>query len=445
MIHVFCRLIALILMVIALPNFAASVELSSSASQPASPEATSKRSEATGDGFQQTLQAFEQRVNKGREIVEALQKINSEAKARVPSDLSKQQAYFLMKLGDLYPGSTYDGNKGKVAFQKNFMATFNSSMNVDSISEMGEVTAKYLLHENQIIITFGTNSVIAILDRTKPSASRFNKVSIPAIRVEAETILSFPGYKRITTDSFETSVLNDAYQLLSQTNVLRMEYFASDIMRSSRLQKQALSIAGSGYFERHPQEYVKGVDPVAVAPKSGSGSTKLTLNSTTRFIGTLLVLVLLSVGFFRGARWLIGFVQLQFMDDSARKYVKQYRKLSPLVTRLLEQLGRSLWGRNFLWSRKFYVTKRSDRWTLSDSKIDRYDLHSHPDNLLEVCLRDNNFKIRVTRVRGTAVDFFVSTSDYSRQELASQILELSLAFTREESTSGDAVTPSDSE
>ena len=416
--------------------FGAPLLLNSSPAQTSSVKSDSGPSDGSTDGFQLTVQAFRQRVKKGHEIVEFLQKINAEAKAGAPGNPSKQQAYLLMKLNESYPGSTYDGNKGSVLFQKNFTASFNNTMNVEAITEQGEVSATYLLPQSQIIISFGVNSVTAVIDGSTPSRSRFTNVVLPAVRFDAENILSIPGYKRITADSMETSILNDAYQLLSQTNALRMDYFAADVMRSAKLQKKALSIAASGYFERHPLEYQKGAEQKSVVSKRGEDGASLSHGKATQFLGTLLAVVLFALGLFQGFRRLLGFLQMLFLDDSAKKYVKQYRSLSPMVIRSLRQVGRSLWGRNYPWNRKFYLTKRSDRWVLSDRKIDRYDLNCTPDNLLEVCLRGDNLKIRVTRIKGVTVDIAVISSGYTRAELMGHLREVSSAFTQEESSSG---------
>ncbi len=437
MVPLSCRLSMVILLVFAPLAFGAPVLLNAVSAQTQIPSPGSESSAGAEDGYQRTLQAFQVRVSKGREIIELLHKINSDAKARFPENPSKQQPYFLMKLGEACPGSSYDGKKGNVVFQKNFMAAFNNTMNVESITELGEVSATYLLQKGEIEISFGTNSVTVVLDSAVPSRSRFTKVIIPAIRVEAESVLSIAGYRRITSDSVETSILNDAYQLLSLTNALRMDYFAADVMRSPKLQKKAIGIAGSGYFERHSEEYQKGVESVVPSSKGGGGESRLTLSKATKFMGSLAAVVLLGVGFFFGARRTIGVIQMFFMDDMARTYVKRYRSLSPMVMRSLGQLGRSLWGRNFLWFRRYHLIKRSDRWVLSDGKIDRYNLQSHPDNLIEVCLRDDNFKIRITRIKGTNVTIAVTSIGYSKQELMEHLRQISPAFTQEEIPSGE--------
>ena len=398
----------------------------------AQPAETSAPAASAGasDGYQLTVQAFQKRITKGRELMDVLHKINAEAQNRVPGSRPKQQAYLAMKLNELYPGSTYDGVRGKIVFQKDYVATFTSTLNVDTLVELGDVTATYLLDQGQIVVTFGTNSVTAVIDSSSPSRSTFTKVVIPAMRVAAEEVLTIPGYRRTASDSVETSILNDAYQLLSQTADLRMDYFAADIMRSPKLQKKAITIARTGYLERHPQEYQRGAEPDK-APKVTDRLKGLSFGTATKFLVSILLMVVLVALFFWGARRTLAFVQMLFMDDSTREYARKYRKLMPMVLQSLRETGRSLWGRNLFWSRKYYLTRRSDRWSLSDGKVDRYNLQNLPENLIEVCLRDDNFKIHISRIRGEAADIVVRTSGCSRQELRDHLQQMKAYFTGE--------------
>jgi len=432
-----CRLSIVLLLTTASLALGSSVLLNATPAQPRSSTTDSGASAKATDGFQRTAQAFQSRVNKARRLIEILHGINAEAKASVPDNPSKQQAYFLTKLNGIFPGSTYDGVRGKIVFQKNFEALFSNTLNVDSITELGEVSATYFPLQGRILISFGSNSVTAVIDRANPSRSRFTNVSIPAIRVSAETILSIPGYRRITTDSVETSILNDAYQLLSQTNDYLMDNFAADVMRSSTSQNRALAIAGRGYLERHPLEYQRGVDP-ANSAKVTDRILSLSVGAVTKLTGLTVLLLVAVIGFFWVARRTISFIRILFLDSKARRFIKQYKLLTPLVQQSLRRLGRTLWGRNYPWKRNYYLTRRTDRWTLSDQKIDRYNLNSLPNNLIEVCLRESNFKIHISRIRGAATDIVVRTDDHSRQNLKEQLQRLSAAFSQEETTSGDS-------
>jgi hypothetical protein len=126
------------------------------------------------------------------------------------------------------------------------------------------------------------------------------------------------------------------------------------------------------------------------------------------------------------------------MDKITQQYVKRYHAVSPMVMRSLRRVGRSIWGRNFLWYRKYYLTKRSGRWVLSDGKFDPFNPNSLPHNLLEVSLRDTNFKIRIARIRGTSVDQAVSSTGHSERELMEHLQRMSAVFRQAEVATGDA-------
>lgn len=436
------RLAALILALSASLSFGASVLMNSGPEPSGSPRGATGGSAVTTDGFQESISAFQLRVSKGREFVAFLNKLNAAVKAANPDNPVKQVASFQEQLSKAFPGSTYDGNKGRIVFQGNFTATFNSNMVVDSISETGEISATYLLDQGQIVVTYGTNSVTVVLDRSTPSRSAFTKVSIPAMRSEAENILTIPGYQRKSADSVETAVLNDAYQLLSQTTGLRMDHFAAEIMRSVKMQNKALGIARRGYYERHPNEFQKGTsEPTATSKAIARSAAGATSGSVSAFSARLVLVILLALAFFWAILKMFGSIRLLFMDNLTRQYRKRYRASSPMVMRSLRKVGRSIWGLNFPWSRQFYVTKRSDRWTLSDRRIDRGNPQNQPDNLLEVCLRDNNFKIQILRLRGEPAAIVVRSSGFSQKELWGHLTRMGEVFTGGEAAVHDLVLP----
>ena len=418
--------IALLLVTVCLV-FMGSALVKPNASQAQSPPEGSGWAASTSgaaDGFQRTVTAFQMFEKRGSEIATVLQKLHAETVAVNPGDTAKQQALFLKKLTERYPGSTYDGATGTVTYQKDFLATFNSALNVDSIKELGAVTVSYLLGAGSILLSDGVSSVTAVIDKTDPSRSRFSQAVIPLITDEAERILSIPGYKRITTDSVETSILNDAYQLLSLTNALRMDYFAADVMRYPSLQRKALGIAAKGYIERHPREYQVGAEPAKPEKNiPGSASQGRSIDIVGFFARIVLIGVLAASVF-----WIVGLVirrgKLMLMDNVARLYVEKYNSLSPMVIRSLKELGTSLWGKNFLWSKKYHIIKRSDRWLLCDGKIAKGDLPSPAKNRIEVCLRDLNFTLKITRLNGVGVDMAVTCRDFSKMELAERLLEI---------------------
>ena len=381
------------------------------------------------DGFQRTVTAFQLFEKKGHEITAVLQKLRAEVVAGNPGNTAKQQAQFIRRLTELYPGSTYDGAKGTVAWQKDFVATFNDTLAVDSIKEIGAVTVTYLLGLGSITLSDGVSSVTAVVDRSFPTRSKFSTAVIPAIADEAGSVLAVPGYKRIATDSVETSVLNDAYQLLSLTNALRMDYFAADIMRDPTLQNKALGIAGKGYLERHPRDYQKGPQPAKTA---GKNLDRASHSGVDRIVGAIMRVLLFGV-FATGIYWFVGVVlrrvKLLSMDRLAKMHVEKYNSLAPMVTRSLKILGISLWGKNHLWSKKYYISKRSDRWLLCDSKSGTNGLKSPVKNRVEVCMRTSNFKLKITRLNGFDVNVSVTCKDFSEKELAERLSELRSFFT----------------
>ena len=381
------------------------------------------------DGFQRTVTAFQMFEKKGHEIVAVLQKLRAEAAAGNPGDTAKQQARFIGKLTELYPGSTYDGAKGAVPLPKNFVVTFNDTLTVDSIKEIGAVTVTYLLGRGSITLSYGVSSVTLVIDRPYPSRSKFSTAVIPAITDEAGRVLAFPGYKRVATDSVETSILNDAYQLLSQTNALRMDYFAADVMRYPALQSKALGIAGKGYLERHPDEYQKVTEPAKISRKNLDGVSNSAID---RIVGVVVRLLLLGV-FATGVYWCAGVVirriKCQCMDKLARMHAEKYNSLAPMVKRSLKMLGTSLWGKNYAWSKKYYIFKRVDRWLLCDGKTGTYGLKSRAKNRVEVCMRTSNFKLKIVRLNGVDVDISFTCKDFSEKELTERLIELRSVFT----------------
>ncbi len=390
----------------------------------------------SGDGFQRTVTAFVSFEKKGGELSALLKKLHAEAAARYPGDSGQQQVQFLKSLGELYPGSADAGGGGIVKLPKGYVATFDKTLTVESIKETGEITATYRLAEGQIHLKYGSSSVIIAIDRVTPSRSRFDKAIIPAIRAEAERIVSVPGYTRTASDSVETAILNDVYQLLSLTNSSRMDYFAADVMKSATVQQKSLAAAGRGYFERHAGEYEKGAAPVKGQELKGEIVPPVRLDALVGVAGRILLVILLATGFYGGVRLLIKRAQYLFLDAMSKEYLKKYNSLSPLVVRSLRKLGRSLWGRNFLWSKKYYVEKRSERWLLSDGKRDRYSQNPLERNRLEVCLRDTNFRLRITRRDGEDVDLSLLCVDFSEKELLQKLEELRLLFKGEQPASG---------
>ena len=209
----------------------------------------------TNKGIQRTIQAYQAYVDKGRDLTKVLHKFNAGARKAIPDNQSTQNNYILDRLKEAYPGSTYDGLSGKISLGNNIFANFNNMFNVDTITELGAINGTYFLHKDEILLEDGLNSVTVVVDRSNQSRSKFANAKILSIKDKANNILNIPGHKRITAETDETSILNDAYQLISSVNDVRMDYFAADVMRTPKLQQKVLAIAKNGYFERHNNEY----------------------------------------------------------------------------------------------------------------------------------------------------------------------------------------------
>ena len=412
---------------------------------PQSPPAgspASATSSVSDDGYMLTVKYLQICEKKAAELEAALQKLQAETTAGSSGDKVKQQAAFLKKLTELYPGSTFDGTSGTVPFLKGIVATFNSALKVDSIREDGKITITYLLAEGRIQLSQGANSITAIIDRVNPSRSVFVKVKIPDIEEEAERILWVQGQVWKSKDTVESAVLNDAYQLLSQTNRLRMDTFAADIIRNPALQAEALKIAGKGYRERHPEEYQAGTaPPPKTRKKKTDASPKLTaddLYKTGAKIGIFVLLIAGAFGVMVVAFRLLKSVNTLSMDKVKKIRVDKYTALSPMVTRSLKKFGRSLWGRNFPWSKKYYIYPGSDRWLLCDGKYDKLARTPQAKNRLEVCMRSTYFKIKLKRLNGARVDVSVTCKDLSEQELREKLKEVCSYFVNADTLYGDA-------
>lgn len=100
-----------------------------------------------------------------------------------------------------------------------------------------------------------------------------------------------------------------------------------------------------------------------------------------------------------------------------------------MVKRSLKMLGTSLWGKNYAWSKKYYIFKRVDRWLLCDGKTGTYGLKSRAKNRVEVCMRTSNFKLKIVRLNGVDVDISFTCKDFSEKELTERLIELRSVFT----------------
>ncbi len=429
MVHLPCRSVMILLSaaIFLLLRVASPVD----ASTPSTATATGEEKLGAGkiDGFHRTMAAFHSFEQKGVELASQLAKLHGVAVREHPDDPAKQRAQFLRKLTELYPGSTYDGKTGTVAFQKSFVATFNGELKVKSVSEQGTITVTYDFERGTIQLVGRSSSVTVVMDRADPERSRFTKGVIPAIAEDAERALATPGYKRTSPQSVETSVLNDVYQLLNLTNALRMDDFASDIIQYPALQLKALKIAGKGYYNRHPDEFQRGEATIVQRVKLPSPGSASPLDMAR----TLLLVVVCSVVAYVAAVGTNRMVKALFRGKSDKIRMEKFGTLSPMVTSLLVRQGTSLWGKNRLWSKKFHIIKRSDRWLLCEGKPDARESKAMARNRLEVCMRSAGFKVKITWLNGVPVNRAVTCKNFSLSELAEKVGEICSVFDEERS------------
>jgi hypothetical protein len=107
----------------------------------------------------------------------------------------------------------------------------------------------------------------------------------------------------------------------------------------------------------------------------------------------------------------------------------RYNSLSPMVTKTLRKVGDSLWGRNRLWSKNYYIYERSERWLLCDGKEDKHNNIFKARTRIEVCLRSTYFKIRISRLNKASVDISLTCKDLSKSELQAGLEEIRFTIT----------------
>ena len=404
---------------------------------PPQPPPTGSKASATPtfgyDGFQLTARYFQTFKNMAAEIESVLHTLHAETLAAVPDDKARQQADFLKKLVKQYPGATFDGTLGTIPIQKIFVAQFTSSLKVESIKEVGNITLVYQLAQGRIHLTDGTNSVTILIDQTDPTRSSFINATIPSMKESAEIILTDSDRKRIAADTVESAILNDAYQLLSQTTKTRMDIFAADVMHNPESRLKTLGIAANGYRERHPEDYQGGIDPAKTRKKKTEAAPFKPADA--RFNETF-IKVILFIASAAGVLWAViaglRYLKSLSIDSSEKKKLDRYNSLSPMVTRALKKTGASLWGRNLPWSKNYYIYQRSDRWLLCDGKEDKESKMFQARTRIEVCLRSTYFKIRITRLNGGRADISLTCQDLSEWELMEGLREISFDITNAE-------------
>lgn len=376
----------------------------------------------SADGYQQTVAAFTHNEQRAGEISQQLRKLHDET-SRLESDSHKQLILFRKKLAELYPGSTYNGTLGTAIVDNESSASFDNKFSIGSIKKIGAVKVSYEFSSSQIMVSNEAGSATILIDRKIPFNSKFINVTLPAIEYTADKILVSPGYKRIAADSSETSVFNDAYKLLSQTNGLRMDNFAADVLQNPANQSEILGIAETGYRERHPSEYVIGAE--SARPKKMNTVTAGKQVNILSLAVRGLIFCFLAFAVYWIARVVLRLINAPpSFNYKARQQIEKYNALSPVVLKNLKKLGRSLWGSNILWSKKYFIAKRSERWILSDSRCDKPGLSEQANTRIDVYMNSASFGLRISRLRGEATDITFSCVDFSQQELVNKLREI---------------------
>ena len=385
---------------------------------------------ATFDGFTRTTTYFQTCKNKAAEIEAMLQKLHAKTETGAANGNKGQPTTFLEKLKEQFPGATFDGEVGTIPIQKDFTANFDRVFKVSSIVESGRVTMAYLVTQGKIQIKDKENSVTILVDQRNPAKSTFVDVTIKEIKEEAEKIVTDPDRIRISSISPETAVLNDSFQLIGLTHKMRMDTFGAAALMNPTLQKEALQVAADGYRIRHPDEYKEVADLSKLHKKRADAKPNKPADARfyNGFIRTGSFLLLSAV-----IIWLI-FKAMRYMksmavDQSKKMIHDQFDSLSPMVMKLLNSTGASLWGKNVIWAKNYYIYKRSSRWLLCDGKEEKEKKIFQARTRIQVSMRSSYFKLRVSRLNGVRVNISLTCKDLNERSLKLALEELCTEMT----------------
>ena len=113
-------------------------------------------------------------------------------------------------------------------------------------------------------------------------------------------------------------------------------------------------------------------------------------------------------------------------------YIKakyKYYSLSPMVTRVLDELGESLWGRNVLFFKKYKINAEFNYpycWDLFENK----EYENRPKNLLRVYFGEDltHFVISIPILFSGRRPDAISCKDLSEQGLKEGLIDMAKAF-----------------
>jgi hypothetical protein len=126
------------------------------------------------------------------------------------------------------------------------------------------------------------------------------------------------------------------------------------------------------------------------------------------------------------------FFQSRPTSKNKAKLQDRYDSLTPMVTKALNRMGISLWGKNWPWSKKYYIYQRKERWLLCDGVEDKDKKIFKARTKIEVRLRSAYFKIRITRLNRVGVDIYLRCDNLSEWDLEKGLKEISLEITNAE-------------
>jgi hypothetical protein len=107
----------------------------------------------------------------------------------------------------------------------------------------------------------------------------------------------------------------------------------------------------------------------------------------------------------------------------------KYYSLSPMVTRVLDELGESIWGRNVLFFKKYKINAEFNYpycWDLFENK----EHEDRPKNLLRVYISEDltHFDISIPILFSGRKPDPISCKDLSEQGLKEGLIKMAIAF-----------------
>jgi hypothetical protein len=142
----------------------------------------------------------------------------------------------------------------------------------------------------------------------------------------------------------------------------------------------------------------------------------------------LFLFLIMTIGATVVARALLWGYRFLSMSGLSKMRLKRFNSLSPMVVRSLESMASSLWGENHLWSRKYHIVKKRDRWLLLDRTSTNVFRTTPEKNCVEISLRDTNLKIKLLLINGIRVNMTLECRDCSETALVKSLEEIAASL-----------------